>query len=78
MDSSGNGKDDKSTFEVGDQVEAKVTNIDRKNRMIQLSIKAKESQEQKDTLRQLNKDADATSATLGDLIKEQIGSKDSE
>ncbi|MAZ38633.1 MAG: 30S ribosomal protein S1 [Legionellales bacterium] len=70
--------DASEVLKVGDQVEAKVTNIDRKNRMIQLSIKAKESQEQKDTLRQLNKDADATSATLGDLIKEQIGSKDSE
>jgi small subunit ribosomal protein S1 len=70
-------KDASEVLKVGDEVEAKIINIDRKSRSIQLSIKAKETQEQADTLRQLNKQADASTATLGDLMKEQIGSKDS-
>lgn len=69
-------KDASEVLKVGDQVEAKIINVDRKSRMIQLSIKAKENQEQADALRQLNKQADAGAATLGDLMKEQIGSKD--
>jgi len=71
-------KDASEVLKVGDEVEAKITNIDRKNRVVQLSIKAKENQEQADTLRQLNKEADASGATLGDLMKEQIGSKDAD
>lgn len=71
-------KDATEALKVGDEIEAKITSVDRKNRTIQLSIKAKENQEQADTLRQLNKEADKGSATLGDLLKEQIGSKDSE
>ena len=71
-------KDASEVLKVGEEVEAKITNIDRKNRVIQLSIKAKENQEQADTLRQLNKEADTGGTTLGDLIKEQISSKDAD
>jgi len=71
-------KDASEVLKAGDEVEAKITNIDRKNRVIQLSIKAKESQEQKDTLRELNKASDVGNTTLGDLLKEKISSKDSD
>jgi small subunit ribosomal protein S1 len=71
-------KDAAEVLNVGDEIEAKIMNIDRKSRQIQLSIKAKENQEQADTLRQLNKDADKGSTTFGDLLKEQIATKDTE
>ncbi len=56
---------------VGDKVEAKFMSIDRKTRLISLSIKAKDSQEEAQVMRDLNRDVNAGS-TLGDLMKEHI------
>jgi small subunit ribosomal protein S1 len=58
---------------VGDNVEAKYMSIDRKTRMISLSIKAKDSQEEAQVMRDLNRDV-ATNSTLGDLLKDSIDS----
>ncbi|MCD6046228.1 MAG: ribosomal protein [Gammaproteobacteria bacterium] len=60
---------------VGDTVEAKYMSIDRKTRMISLSIKAKDSQEEAQVMRDLNRDVNVGS-TLGDLFKDSIDSKD--
>jgi small subunit ribosomal protein S1 len=51
-----------------------ITNIDRKNRLIGLSIKAKEIEEEKDSLKEHNKlsAASAAPATVGDLIKAKM------
>jgi small subunit ribosomal protein S1 len=51
-----------------------ITNIDRKNRLIGLSIKAKEIEEEKDSLKEHNKHsaASAAPATVGDLIKAKM------
>ena len=49
---------------AGDEVEALITNIDRKNRSIQLSIRAKDAAEARDALDRLNADATAASGTL--------------
>ena len=48
---------------AGDEVEALITNIDRKNRSIQLSIRAKDAAEARDALDRLNADATAASGT---------------
>ena len=60
---------------AGDEVEALITNIDRKNRSIQLSIRAKDAAEARDALDRLNADATAASGTtnLGALLKAKIG-----
>ena len=58
---------------VGDKVEAKYMSIDRKTRMISLSIKAKDSQEEAQVMRDLNRDV-AVNSTLGDLLKDSIDS----
>jgi small subunit ribosomal protein S1 len=60
---------------VGDKVEAKIINVDRKNRVIGLSIKAKDVQEEKEAMRAL-KDQESENAptTIGDLIKAQMES----
>ncbi len=57
----------------GDQIEAKIVNVDRKNRTINVSVKEKENDEEKDSIAEHNKQATAASpATVGDLIKEQM------
>lgn len=59
---------------AGDEVEALITNIDRKNRSIQLSIRAKDVAEARDALDRLNADATAASGTtnLGALLKAKL------
>ena len=62
----------------GDELEAKFINIDRKARAISLSIKAKESDEEGEAMRDYAQSTTATATTFGDLMKEQMGSLDSE
>ncbi|MFC6052156.1 30S ribosomal protein S1 [Acinetobacter sp. Ac_877] len=63
-------------LEVGQEVEAKIINVDRKSRAINLSIKAKDEAEEKEAVANL-KTAATTSEngpkTIGDLIKAQMG-----
>jgi small subunit ribosomal protein S1 len=60
-------------FKEGDTVEAKFTAVDKKNRGITLSIKAKYKQEEAEAVAEFSKDEDSNApATLGDLLKEQF------
>ena len=60
-------------FAVGDDVEAKIVGFDRKTRVVNLSIKAKDAQEQAEVMEDLSRQADASaSTTLGDLLKEKM------
>lgn len=52
----------------GDEIEAKVVSINHRDRMISLSMKARNVDDIKNQM-----DDDAPRATLGDLLKEQIG-----
>jgi small subunit ribosomal protein S1 len=58
---------------VGDKIEAKFISLDRKNRTLSLSIRAKEDAELADALKEY-KSSSATGGTtsLGDLLKEQL------
>ena len=62
--------------EVGSEIEALVTSIDRKDRLINLSIRAMEKAEEKSILKEnveKNKEIEASSKTsIGDLIKDEI------
>ena len=63
-------------LKVGDSVEAKIIGTDRKSRVMQLSIKAKDQDEMHESLAEYNKSAvDASSGTtqLGALLREQLG-----
>ncbi len=64
--------DVREVLRSGDEIEAKIIGIDKKARMIQLSVKAKEQQDQRAALEEL-KQTSAPNATLGDLLKEKIG-----
>jgi len=56
-------------LEVGQEVEAKIINVDRKSRSINLSIKAKDEAEEKEAVAKLKT---AAAKTIGDLIKAQM------
>jgi small subunit ribosomal protein S1 len=69
--------DDATTIvKEGDQIEAKIMSIDRKNRVISLSVKAKDAYDQAEAIKKYTKNQDSSPATLGDLLKEKMASKD--
>ena len=60
---------------VGQEVEALITSVDRKNRSIQLSIKAKDAAEARKALDRVNSDASAGTTNLGALLKAKLEQK---
>ncbi len=70
--------DARNVLNVGDEVEVKIVSIDRKNRGLILSIKAREADEEKDAIREHRKSEaeNAAPASLGDLIKAQMENTD--
>jgi small subunit ribosomal protein S1 len=71
-------EDARNILKVGDEVEAKIIAVDRKNRSISLSVKSKDVEEEKAAVKELStKQSDQPSpTTLGDLIKAQMQSKE--
>ena len=69
-------EDASTVLKVGDEVEAKLIGIDRKSRAINLSIKAKDYDEEAEAMKDYASSQQATSTTLGDLLKEQMDSND--
>jgi small subunit ribosomal protein S1 len=67
-------EDARSVLKVGDTVEAKFIGIDRKNRIVNLSIKAKDSDEEAEAMQDYQRSA-PTGTTLGDLLKEKLENK---
>jgi small subunit ribosomal protein S1 len=66
-------KDMRELYKEGDEVEAKVANVDRKNRLIQLTQRdVNEQAAPKATRSKVEK---PVTTTLGDLLKEQIDAK---
>jgi small subunit ribosomal protein S1 len=67
-------EDARNELKVGDSVEAKIINVDRKTRAINLSIKAKDISDEKEAVKAHRKsETDSSSpATIGDLIKAQM------
>ncbi|OUS12975.1 30S ribosomal protein S1 [Gammaproteobacteria bacterium 53_120_T64] len=72
-------EDVRSVLKVGDEIEARVIGTDRKNRVINLSIKAKDMAAEKAAVQDHKKqetDNAASPTTIGDLIKAQMESND--
>ena len=71
-------EDARHELAVGAEVEAKIINVDRKSRVINLSIKAKDVSEEKAAVKAHRSsntaevDKAASPATIGDLIKAQM------
>ncbi|MFV0321985.1 MAG: 30S ribosomal protein S1 [Alphaproteobacteria bacterium] len=66
---------DTSNYKVGDEIEARVTKIDRGSRNIELSVKALELAEEKALMKELSS-SDDSGAALGDALKEALARKD--
>jgi len=66
--------DARNHFKVGDEVEAKYMGVDKKNRSITLSIKAKDSDEEAEAIQEYGSSAASKTGTttLGDILKEQM------
>ena len=69
-------EDARTVLTSGEEIEAKFTGIDRKSRNISLSIKAKDTAEEKATISDYKSGAGQSNATLGDLLKEKMGNGD--
>ena len=70
----GRVEDARTMIKVGEEVEAKFVNVDRKNRTVALSIKAKEVHEEEEALSEYQSETTAGSSgtTLGELLKEKM------
>ena len=70
----GRVEDARTMIKVGEEIEAKFTNVDRKNRTVALSIKAKEVHEEAEALSSYKTETAAvsTGTTLGELLKEKM------
>ena len=68
-------EDARMVLKVGDEVEAKFIGIDRKTRAINLSIKAKDVQEEQQAVQSYKTEA-SSGTSLGDLLKAQISGQD--
>ena len=71
-------EDARSVLNEGDEVEAKITTIDRKNRKISLSIKAKDMQEESEAVEEYTRKASTATTSLGEALKEKLGAGDEE
>ncbi|MDH5518090.1 MAG: 30S ribosomal protein S1 [Gammaproteobacteria bacterium] len=65
-------EDARTVLKVGEEIEAKFTGVDRKSRMVNLSIKAKDNEDEAKVLKDYSSSAPSAAPTLGDLLKEQM------
>lgn len=65
-------KDARNVLKEGDEVTAAITNIDRKARSIQLSIRAKDQAETREAMAKMEEDAQAGTTNLGALLRAKL------
>jgi len=69
-------EDARSILKEGEEIEAKFIGVDRKSRTISLSIKAKDTAEEKATISDYKSGTASAGGTLGDLLKQQMDGGD--
>lgn len=67
-------EDARTALNVGDTVEAKIISVDKKARMLNLSVKAKDKADEAAAVKQYNKRSEQqeVKTTLGDILKESM------
>ena len=68
-------EDARNVLKEGEEVEAKIISVDRKSRVISLSVKSKDVEDEKDAMKELRNKQETESAgptTIGDLIRAQM------
>ncbi len=68
--------DARQRLKEGEEIEAKIISIDRKKRIISLSIKALLSAEEEAAIQDYSNSQTEVSATFGDILKEQMENKE--
>ena len=74
-------EDMRTHYKDGDEIEAMIINVDRKNRVINLSIKAKDMTDQDSAMKKIAADSSAAatgSTNLGALLKAKLENKNAE
>jgi len=64
-------EDARSVLSVGDEVEAKFIGVDRKKRIISLSVKAKETEEEASSIQDYSRAQSTGGVTLGDMFPKE-------
>ena len=70
-------EDARTALNAGDDIEAKITSIERKDRKISLSIKVREMEIEGEVVQEYSRESTMGSATLGDKLKEQLSKQSS-
>lgn len=65
-------EDARNVLKEGDEVTAAITNIDRKARSIQMSIRAKDQAETREAMAKMEEDAQAGTTNLGALLRAKL------
>jgi small subunit ribosomal protein S1 len=68
-------EDARTHYNVGDEVEAKFMGIDKKSKLVTLSIKAKDQEDEAAAMKGYSQQASNAMPTLGDIFKEQMENK---
>ena len=70
-------EDARTELSEGDEIESKITSIERKDRRISLSMKVREMELEGEVVQEYSGQASMGSATLGDKLKEQLSKQTS-
>jgi small subunit ribosomal protein S1 len=65
-------EDARTALKTGDEIEAKITSIERKDRRISLSIKVRDLEIEDKVVQEYSRESNVSGATLGDKLKEQL------
>ena len=66
-------EDARNVISVGDEIEVKIVSIDRKNRVVGVSVKAKDMADEQQAVKEhREKESDVSPTTVGDLIKQKM------
>ena len=65
-------EDARQVVKEGDEIEAQFVGVDRKNRIISLSVKGREIREEEEAVQDYSRSAMTGTTSLGDLLKEQM------
>ncbi len=65
-------EDARTALKAGDEVEVKITSIDRKDRKLSLSVKMRDLEIEDEAVQVYSRDSNVSGATLGDKLKKQL------
>ncbi len=68
-------EDARTLLKEGNEVEAKITTIDRKNRKITLSVKAKDLEKENEAVQEYTRKSSGATSSFGDKLKEKLINK---